>query len=49
MEVVYNNQKFHTHRTIVNIYIVYELTLILISIGILVMELDLIENQVFHF
>ena len=25
MEVVYNNQKFHTHRTIVNIYIVYEL------------------------
>ena len=63
----------YPHKTIVNIYIVYELggstsknndptlknclfgaviftkMLILISMGILVMELDLIEDQVFHF
>ena len=40
----------YIHGKVVNIYIVYELgAQILISMGSPVMELDLIEDQVFHF
>ena len=47
--IVYELDASNSHNNVYLVQLLWLKMLILISMGILVMELDLIENQVFHF